>query len=666
MLLSADYPYYRDTPDRWEGQLRNLRAMGIPILTCYLPWRHHQPHPSQAPDFEGRTQPNRNVRGFLTLCQELGFQVIVKPGPFIHAETNYGGLPDWVCPRFAPIEPIRDHRGIERLWSGAALKPKAASPEEWPLPAPFAPIFLEHVHRWMQAVGEEVLRPLSHPRGPIVAVQIGNEGVYSDGQAAPWAYDYSSSGIAQFFRFLQEKYLHLERLREAYGRDYTTWEQIQPPRLPLPSDCPASLLEDWGEFQAWYLNRVFHVWAEPLQTDLPVYLNQNPPLDAPYGLDAWLTRVEPERWNGLRYGFTNWVGDVSANPSAFDRYALTARRYPGVNLEENWGFATLYDPAYADASTSFYQTLLILNAGAQGFNIYTGVATGEFDPNLTVLPQVPYPDLPPIPLSGEWTDKAEIVRWLMTFFRRHGEEFLQSRPQRRLAWGLSLRSARLDAWKEASQPRHGAYLSQFMQAARRAHQDYALLNLGAVDLDDLLTYERIYTAAPAGLSPAEHQSLRAYLEHGGEVFWLGPLTAPDLPQISHRFRQPESLEIPPASFVLDGEADLWLRVHPQRDVYYLTVLLSPRQTRPVSIRYAWNGQVHHLRLQAAPAGGALLRVENGQVSDYIIKGVNRFLGYAGFPRLELDGVVYTADQPGDLARLEGQTWTVHAVIGSGG
>lgn len=653
MLLSADYPYYRDTPQRWEARLGSLRAMGITTLTCYLPWRHHQPQASQPPDFDGHTQPNRNVIGFLQLCQQNGLKVIIKPGPFIHAETNYGGLPDWVCPRFAPIEPIRDARGRERFWSGAELDPQNNAPRNWPLPAPFDPFFLSQVQTWMRAVRERILELFSAPQGNIVAVQIGNEGIYSDGQAAPWEYDYSLSGIAQFHRYLQEKYTHLSALQAAYGRpDLRRWDEVLPPRPADARSQPPQLLRDWGEFQAWYLGEIFRQWAAPLQTNLPILLNQNPPLEAPYGLDAWLTRVEPERWHGLTYGFTNWVGDVSAKPSAFDRYALTARRYPGFNMEENWGFAALYDAAYADPSTSFYQTLLILNAGALGFNVYTGVATGVFDPNLTVLPQSPYPDCPPIPLSGEWTPKAEIVRWLIDFFTRYGVAFAESRPLQPLAWGFSLHSVRVDVWKPEEQPRHGAYLAAFMQAARQVNRPYDLLNLDAVPPEKLYAYAQIYVAAPGGLSPQAESALRHYLEHGGQVIWLGPLTATSL---NGQFTPQSSLQIAAPDYLkVQGQADVWARRHPQRDEWFITLLPGPHTTEPVEVHLKDQEKDYRLRVHAAAGGGCVLRLSEGKVTDFLLKGVNLFLNHQVVPLLEVNEQCYTASAPGDLALRDGQ------------
>src|SRR5205814_1311669 len=97
----------------------------------------------------GRLGASRDVLTFLGHCHRLGLGVILKPGPFIHAETNYGGLPDWVRP--GPdngIEPVLDARGEPAVWSGARLTALGTA-ENWALPAPLDPRFRAHAERWL-------------------------------------------------------------------------------------------------------------------------------------------------------------------------------------------------------------------------------------------------------------------------------------------------------------------------------------------------------------------------------------------------------------------------------------------------------------------------------------------------------------------------------------
>ena len=654
---SADYPYYRDDALNWRTRLQSLKAMGVKVISSYIPWRHHQLFSNMEPDFNGRTQPNRDVLKFISLCSELDLALIAKPGPFIHAEINYGGLPDWTCPLYDPaIEPLSDSTGKPCLWNGSGIDKTSQKIEKWPLPAPFSPKFLQLTRQWLSQVGKQVIQPFETPQGPIVAVQIGNEGIYSNGQHAPWAYDYSRSALEMYKRFLDENHRDLKDAP-------THWN------FPTNLDEMHSFV-DWGEFQAWYLHKIFKEWYASLETSLPLIVNQNPPLDAPYGVDAWFTRVEPEVWQGFHYGITNWVGDVSAKPSSFHRYAIAAKRYRGINMEENWSFGELYDPSYIDPATCFYETFLILNSGATGFNIYTGVGTNFADANLDVMCKNPYPDCPPITENGLLTPKASIASWIIKFLGRYGTDFIESQPVQPVAWGFYLPWVRIAVWavteNDSHIPSHGKFLSIFQEQTRKNHLDYAILNLESEPIETLLRYPDLFVAAGNFMGKTIQDKLFAYIQAGGNLTWLGELpkydeqgnpysplammsdnvhlaNEVDLSSILQRHRAP----------VVNGKADIWIRSHPQKDLHFVTILIPADGQEKTEIEFTAGTRHHLLQLSAAPSGGAVLCIENGKLIAYLIKGLNQYLGFALPPYCILDGKLYGKTQPGDVIKMDG-------------
>jgi len=675
MLVTADYPYYRDERSHWADRLRKIRDCDIDVVTAYIPWRHHQPERGVLPDFDGRTRENRDVLGFLDLCRDLGLGVIAKPGPFIHAEINYGGLPDWVCPLRDPaIEAMVDAADHPVCWSGSLLQSDRSTAQAWPLPAPLDPRFLAEATGWLRSVGEGVLMPNLYPSGSVVMGQIGNEGIYCDAQHAPWAHDYSRSGLRLFRRHLRNRYRDLEVYNLRHGTSYADWGEIQPPRAWNEPQRPCGLLTyiDWAGFQVEYMAEIYRVWCEAVNVRIPWLANPNPPMDEEYGLDAWLARVEPESWPDVHYGFTNWIGDVSAHSSAYGRYTVAVKRATGVNLEENWGFAELYEAAYADASASFYQTLLAVGAGATGYNVYTGVATADWDDDLDVVHQPPYPDYAPITAQGEATPKAKIVRWLSTFFIRHGEEFLACRPQIAIVWGLYLPYASVAAWVPAEQeasrwPVCGDSLSWFQILMRRLHMDFALANLQTSRLENLERYPFLILHGGEFMERVVQEKLAAYARRGGRVGLLG-----QVPHLDGSFAPldllsslgegvtllgEEECEQWLASecrtHVLEGAGDVWVRSHPQRDVHYLIVLLPPDGEGHVTFAAELAGLEHRVRVGAAPGGGALLRVEEGKLTDAVVKGLNAHLRHAVAPTCTLDGEGVGLAQPGDLAWIGG-------------
>ena len=56
-----------------------------------MEWSSHEPRPGHY-DFSG----NNDLVAFLSTAQELGLDVILRPGPFIDAERDLGGLPWWL------------------------------------------------------------------------------------------------------------------------------------------------------------------------------------------------------------------------------------------------------------------------------------------------------------------------------------------------------------------------------------------------------------------------------------------------------------------------------------------------------------------------------------------------------------------------------------------
>ena len=58
----------------------------------YIPWNQHQPVKGGRLNFEGRL----DLFAFLKLCNQMGLLVLLRPGPFIAAEFEFGGFPSWL------------------------------------------------------------------------------------------------------------------------------------------------------------------------------------------------------------------------------------------------------------------------------------------------------------------------------------------------------------------------------------------------------------------------------------------------------------------------------------------------------------------------------------------------------------------------------------------
>ncbi|WP_062529729.1 beta-galactosidase [Demequina rhizosphaerae] len=140
--VMGEYHFSRDLPERWERELRKMRAGGIDVVATYLVWILHE-------EVEGelRWDGARDVRRFVETAHRVGLRVILRIGPWVHGETRNGGLPDWL--QALPIA----HRTDD-------------------------PDYLAHVHRWIDAISDQT-RDLFHgperPDAPVIGVQVENE-----------------------------------------------------------------------------------------------------------------------------------------------------------------------------------------------------------------------------------------------------------------------------------------------------------------------------------------------------------------------------------------------------------------------------------------------------------------------------------------------------------
>jgi beta-galactosidase len=90
-VLSGALHYFRVHPNQWPARLGLLRGMGCNTVETYVPWNLHEPHRGEY-CFDGWC----DVDAFLSAAAEAGLYAIVRPGPYICAEWDGGGLPYWL------------------------------------------------------------------------------------------------------------------------------------------------------------------------------------------------------------------------------------------------------------------------------------------------------------------------------------------------------------------------------------------------------------------------------------------------------------------------------------------------------------------------------------------------------------------------------------------
>ncbi|XP_035477997.1 beta-galactosidase-1-like protein 2 isoform X2 [Scophthalmus maximus] len=241
-VLGGSIHYFRVPRAHWEDRLLKMKACGLNTLTTYVPWNLHEPERGVF-NFEDQL----DIEAYLRLAASLGLWVILRPGPYICAEWDLGGLPSWL---------LRDEN----------MKLRTTYPG-----------FTGAVDAFFdQLVGRVVPHQYSQG-GPIIAVQVENEyGSYAeDTEYMPFVKEaLLSRGIAELLLTSDNKdglklggvkgaieTINFQRLNP---NDIKYLDEIQPQK-------PRMVMEYWsGWFDLW--GNLHHVYSAedmiPVVTDI--------------------------------------------------------------------------------------------------------------------------------------------------------------------------------------------------------------------------------------------------------------------------------------------------------------------------------------------------------------------------------------------------------------
>jgi beta-galactosidase GanA len=93
LLWAGEFDYYRlPSPSLWIDRLQEMKAAGFNAVSIYFDWDYHSAAPGVY-DFSGV----RDINRLLNDAQRVGLYVIARPGPYVNAETDAGGLAGWLA-----------------------------------------------------------------------------------------------------------------------------------------------------------------------------------------------------------------------------------------------------------------------------------------------------------------------------------------------------------------------------------------------------------------------------------------------------------------------------------------------------------------------------------------------------------------------------------------
>ena len=140
VVKAAEVHYPRIPRPYWEHRIKMCKALGMNTLCLYVFWNIHEQREGEY-DFTGQN----DVAEFCRLAQKNGMYVIVRPGPYVCAEWEMGGLPWWLLKK-------KDIKLRER-----------------------DPYFMERVRLFEKEVGKQLGQLTIENGGPIIMVQVENE-----------------------------------------------------------------------------------------------------------------------------------------------------------------------------------------------------------------------------------------------------------------------------------------------------------------------------------------------------------------------------------------------------------------------------------------------------------------------------------------------------------
>jgi hypothetical protein len=238
-MLSGEVHYWRINPQEWRSVLERVQEMGIQMVATYVCWEFHEVAPGEL-DFTGLTDTRRDLVAFLSLLQEMDFDIIVRPGPYIYSEWKNNGVPDRMA---------KYHR--------------------------LDPMFLSEAEDYIQAVVKVIKPFLATQGGRIVLLQAENE-------IDPWPALFTEPlGLGKtpglFQQFLKEQYQRIEALNKNWNSDYSDFELAHAVCVEQ-KDQPEKLVRylDFVRFKHWFVRKAAE-WAvaayRQAGIDVPIILN---------------------------------------------------------------------------------------------------------------------------------------------------------------------------------------------------------------------------------------------------------------------------------------------------------------------------------------------------------------------------------------------------------
>jgi hypothetical protein len=132
-LYSGSFHYFRCPKPLWADRFQKMKDAGLNCVETYVAWNWHEQQPPASPDDFSKVDMTDLTDWLDMAINRFGFYVILRPGPYICAEWDGGGYPQWLTTKKPAAAPRSWLRGDDPVylewckhWYTAAAK--AAAP----------------------------------------------------------------------------------------------------------------------------------------------------------------------------------------------------------------------------------------------------------------------------------------------------------------------------------------------------------------------------------------------------------------------------------------------------------------------------------------------------------------------------------------------------------
>jgi beta-galactosidase len=530
-IYSGTLHFFRTPPRTWNKRLQDIKEAHCNTVDTYVAWNWHEPQEGKF-DFQGKTDPRRNLEAFLQIVEKNGLHAVVRPGPYICAEWRNGGIPDWLLRRHPEI--------LSRNSLGKPLPLDIFYP---PLTY-LHPNYLAYVEKWYEKVCEVLRKHLYTNGGCIINVTLDDEPSYWETLTYPLMSDYNEFVVGSrrkpgvFQKWLKTEYDDLTLLNRKYHASYSSFNEVQPPRSMPKGYKEIPRFVDWHHFKLHIINTYVEKLYSLLlkkQIDVPVslldpyLLVQSWPsfqrfcLKRKLKIDLW-TEFWPRSFYRSFDFKEDKMGEVAFKLGVY-RSLVKKAGTPPVSIETQAFLSHHIEPneaellylailAYGINNVNYY--LMVGGENPRGFGCHTGKT---WDVSC------------PIALNGERRPHFDVIQRLGEFFKLHGVRLANTETLGDIAVGY------YEPYEACSFPEVDSKLG-FVERLQNLFQEYfmedrGLLNLllmsGAtfdtVDLEtvpigNLLQYKQLWVYAFDFMDEGTQKKLVKYVASGGNLVVL--------------------------------------------------------------------------------------------------------------------------------------------------